>query len=233
MALMLKLEVALDIQGEFVWLTDKTGAYDASSNDGGYGSPNEELANGGLVFYVVRNEDPILVLEPTVPGADVFHDNSAANDDETTVQFTLDEDGWYTLNLFYLPVTTDGVTYLNGNPVNDQDYFIQDISGLTVRQQQGASSVVITDYELLKNDINVVQVNCEDLLYPDLSIQKHRLYQEYAVTRDTQCDDPNKLLRRSSKLLEDLAGAEYAFRGGRTSEAHAVIDQLLKEQGIT
>ena len=91
MALELKFLVQIDVSGDFLWVTDTTGAYSVD-NDTGWGAPNPEQNQSAVVSHVVRraqdneNNSEDVALVPV--NADVIYDPSAANDKQNQIQYT-------------------------------------------------------------------------------------------------------------------------------------------------
>lgn len=239
MALDLKVLVQLDIQGGSVWITDKTGEYDAVSNVGGWGDAStKDLNKSALVVVAVYNAETPSNLAPV--GADVIFDSGALNTKETTFELTYGTDGWHSVALFRLPVTADGassLTTLDAEALDIGDYFYDDATS-TVNIVTATSPIAfteVTDFSVMIADINTAQEVCERLFMVKLAIKKKEIYWDYKTARDTkgQCKETDNLFRKLLDLRFDMEGAFDAFWSGLKVEAHDVTESLLKQHKIT
>lgn len=227
MAQLAKALLQIDITGSSLFITDKTGE-NATGNEGGYGSPVEDLANLALVGYAQRTDEEGDVT-PMVPvSGQVIYNNAADNTDETEFEFTLLEDGHIKAGFFVLPVTLDGTNYQGGGgTIQEGDYYYQ--NGI-IYHYESATPVEVTDYSSLIDDVGVVQVICEDLVVPKLSIEKGKLYQKYKDYRDSQCvQEAIDEFEKIKNLQFDLQGADYDYRSGLISESRKTIKALIDE----
>lgn len=238
MALGLKVLLQLDISGGSIWITDKTGEYVVASNEGGWGvagTPNPDLAQSALVWSVVRND--LAGKQKVQPVSfDTFHDNSALNIDETTVEFAYLNDGWYTMTMFRLPVSADGVNKLEGGTLVEGEYYLStDTNNSGVKQIVSGSPEDVEDYEVMVDDITVVQIKCEEMFYSKLAIKSNDLYKEYRDIRDKKggdYKDARNKLAEVTDIREDIRGADYAFRSGLTTEGQDIIETAITRYDI-
>jgi hypothetical protein len=113
--------MAVDIQTTFSYpsgvntlrVTDSTGDYDASSNPGGYGSPNIERTDYALYFVAYRK-----------PFGESEIDLSIANAAPKTVEswdisLTTYGDGHYQFDLIHIPIWDNGTSYAVNQVVFD------------------------------------------------------------------------------------------------------------------
>lgn len=237
MALTLKEVIRTNIYGREVWVTDKTGAYNASTNVGGWGAPNKELADSALLCIVKRQSgsDNAVVekyLEALEGVPQITHNPGAINTDVNSFGFTYDTDGHYIASLFRLRVSTDsGATDLEGIVIADGDYFV--MSNLLYVKESGSPVLVpVEDYPDLLEEDSITQVTCEVMFYNKLLIKDRDYYKEYKDKRDTSCEDAKEWLHKYFDLRADIAGADYSFRSGLKIEAEDIIDSLLEQHAI-
>ena len=238
MGLALKQIIQQDIAGGSIWVTGNTGEYDVDDNDSGWGTPNEELNESALVWSIVRNELAGKVALSSVT-ADALHNAAWVNDDINTVEFVYGVDGWHSITFFRLPVSSDDVNLLDGGTLIDLQYYFH--SGQNeVRRLDATVPItgysVITDYEPIKDDSNVIQLTCEDMYYNKVAIKANDLYKVYRDIRDTkggECNEAKIALNAVLDIREDIRGADYAFRSGNTTEAQSIIETVIARYSIT
>ena len=233
MALGLKILIQVDISGGSLWFTDKTGEYDLTTNDTGWGAPNKELSESALVWSVVRNA--MAGDEKVSPVSfDVFYDNIAGNTDETIVEFAYGLDGWYTITMFRLPVSNNNLDIIGGGTLVEGDYYYSTLTSV-VSQLISGSPVVVTDFEAMVGDVDITQVTCEEIFYSKLAIKANDLYKVYQAIRDTkggEYKESRNALLDVTDLREDIRGADYAFRSGLTTQAQDIIETALTRYDI-
>jgi hypothetical protein len=226
MALKLTFLIQIDVDGESVHITDKTGAFDATDNDTGWGTPNLELNQTAIAVLVQRSDaDGLVNLLPI--GADAKFSATAINTDETTFQLALLQDGRHLAYEFALPASNDAITTLAGDTLVDGDYFYWTTIN-AVYKIESSVPVAVTDYSEMVGVSSVVQTLCQDLILPDLTRKKHDLYREYKDPRSTRCND-DATFQEVLMLQQDIQGADYSFRSGLTTQSEEIIDTLLNE----
>ena len=191
-------------------MTDKTGAYDAVSNPGGWGAPNPELNESALLVYPVRMEDPVNVLVVTSGASPIRFDVGATNTDENEWQFDMGKGGYHRVHMFQFGLSSDGINYLDTSVINTDDFYVLTTDNKLYKLGTGE----ITDFEQLIDDATIPQVLCENLFYPGLAVLKQQQYREYATARDTDCGDFTALFDTYLQLKEDLDSADYTFWSG-------------------
>jgi hypothetical protein len=233
MALGLKILIQVDISGGSLWFTDKTGEYDVTTNDTGWGAATKELSESALVWSVVRNA--MAGDEKISPVSfDVSYDDGAGNADETIVEFAYGLDGWYTITMFRLPVSNNNSDIIGGGTLSEEDYYYDTQTGL-VSQLISAAPVVVDDFEVMVGNVDVVQVTCEEIFYSKLAIKTNDLYKIYQAIRDTKGGDykeSRNALAEVTDIREDIRGADYAFRSGLTTQAQDIIETALTRYDI-
>lgn len=240
MALGLKLLIQQDITGRSIWLTDKTGTYDVTTNPTGWGVENlAEQDQSALVFHVIRNAEAGAE-DVSAVSVDAYHNNLAADDDEATVEFNYLMDGWHTLTFFRLPVSDTGVNTIDTTPValseGDYFYYTGGSNANQVHKKVGSNNVLVTDYSEMIGNGDIVQVTCEAIFYNKIAIKANDKYKEYRDERDKRGRDSKnavKLLHDVLDLREDIRGADYAFRSGLTTQAQDIIETTIDEYDIT
>lgn len=211
-----------------LWSTDKTGVYNADSNDGGWGDPNPELNESALLFLAVRKGSTETYLEAV--GTQVFNNPAATNATENSCEFVLAEDGHHRVYLFQFDVSDDGVTYLkDGEVIAEEDYFFYDGD---LCQKTGGEIVVVEveDYPNLIDDANVTQDYAENIFYPKLMMKLQNIIQtqiSYREKNQTQEEEYYKGIARD--LRDDLESAYNLFWSGLTIQANSLIESLTNK----
>jgi len=221
MGLVIKQLNQIDSTAQYLWVTDKTGEYDAASNDEGWGNPpdNPHLNQSCLLCYVeLQTSAGVQAASPV--GAQFIFDSGAQNDKETVFQFFYLADGYYKTHLIRLMVTNDGVTSLGGISISEGDYYY--MSGAIYKKVSG-ENVLVTDYSEVAADENVVQTMCQLLWQGHLSLKRADDYLEYRQKRKGPCNE-NTVFQELVMTREDIQGAEYAFKGGLVTEANRVVE---------
>jgi hypothetical protein len=229
MALTLKLltQIASDVKDLFI--TDKTGEYDASDNTGGWGAPNPELNQSALLAQVVYKASTGDVSLEAV-GSPIRYNPAASNTDESQFQFTYVNDGYHIHYLMRLPASNDGSFTLEGFGINEGDYFYF-IPQSDVYVKQSGENVLVTDYTVLIGDSNISQSLCEDLWLGELTVERSSLYLQYREDRNSGCDISSQF-QELRALTEDLIGADYTFRSGLQIQAQDQVETLLSENNL-
>lgn len=231
MALSLKQLVRTNTLGKEVWVTDKTGAYAASINTGGWGAPNLLLNQTALIAYL-SHITPDSVFSCIPLSSAISYSNLDTNDVSRSIGFTYDGDGHYSSYLFAIPVSSNGTTTLAGDSIAAGDYFV--MGGILYIKLISGGNTVITDYSVLVAVSAVPKVQCDKMFYNQLAIKKNdQYYREYRDARDA--NDPetaSDLLKKIEDLEVDIAGADYRFRVGLFTIAENIVEELLEKHAI-
>lgn len=235
MALSLKVEFSVSNDGKKIYVTDKTGVYSAS-NTGGWGSPNSTLAQSCLLGLAIRKASS--GNQQFTGTSYYFYDNTALNSDETEFEFTFAADGVIDICLVRLPVSTDHTTYVDsGAPVNGSYYYYSGVAGAGpgIYKKEGASYSIVTsaNYKLIPYAAGVVGIIYPDICTPQLAIEAQKMYKEYRVEREKDCDDAEPLFSELLKLHEDIRGAYYTFWSNLSAEAQSQVEDLLDKYQIS
>lgn len=232
MTLVLKPLNQPDIQGQRLWITDNTGVYAASTNEGGWGvalTPNPDQVNSALVAIARRNAST--GIEELLPVSSAAKYNPTAdNEDNMEFEFYYKNDGWHTIYLMRLPVSSDGDTDFDSADINEGDYYYHSVN-LGVYQKVGGSPSVITDYTVMIDDANVVQTKCDDFFQSGLAGERAAKYQSMRATRKTNCAEDPKFQEQRG-LTEDIISSEYIFRSGLTTDAQNNAERNLDEFNV-
>lgn len=222
MPLIPKQQYAVSPDGTILRITDKTGEYDVTSNPGGYGTPNPDLADScwfALVKQLTSTGNTLIA------GYTRFvYDPAAANTKETSIDVPFPIDGTFTICSGRLPVTTDGANLVEGGviPANSYVYY----NGV-IYQKTGGILVAVADLSTLIDNVDILQVSCDDILFPILAIKRQALYKQYRLARNKDEDQGKSLFFQILKLREDLQGAKYTFVSGLETQAQDQIESLI------
>lgn len=235
MALVFKIEPKIDGSGNPIYLTDKTGAYVVTDNEGGWGAPNPERNLNALMAIVEKivHEDgqPNTFLSPITN--QIVYNPSIDNSYETQFQFQVDNDGGHIHHFLLLPVSSDGITTLEGDTIQENDYFYMS-DGFVYQKEIGGDNVIVEDYSVLvdpTNDSKPVQANCQKLWTPKLNIKEGQIYNGYRIAR-TNCNDQRELLLEGIELGYNVKHANGLFYQGLQLEAEDVIETQLEKYGL-
>jgi hypothetical protein len=232
MTLVLKALVQPNTEGDRLFITDVTGAYAASTNEGGWGDagvPNPDLVNSALVAIAIRKASE--GDENLAPVATAARFNPlATNDDQTTFEFYYKNDGSHNAYLMRLPVSSDAIVDLDGNTLVDGDYFYNSVL-LDVYKMVGATPTLLESLsEMIDND-TIVQTLCQDIFQPLQAKDRAARYLKMVATRKTNCSE-NPEFQDLRGHTEDLISNDYAFRSGLTIQAQDMVEQKLDELNI-
>lgn len=221
---MLELQVektSISSDCETMVVTDVTGAYNVTTNPGGYGTPNEARANLYLKLIVsLRKSTGRETID--VPA---YNENTAS-----TWSITITEDGWYELYLFGCLVWSNAITYATSYITYDvaTDKFYKSI-------QAGNLNHAVTDDEWWEEATEVEAFQAAiDLGQDDI----------YAVTENTvevcrsrkcegkmllkaNCDSCNECsLKDYEKVRMKLEGIVYQEAQGNFTEAQEIVENV-------
>lgn len=230
MALTLKFKTQIDSAADNLFITDKTGEYDAEDNTGGWGSPNAELNQSAVLAQIIyKRSTGDVSLEPV--GTQIRFNSGASNTDEYQFQFTYQNDGYHQQYLMRLPASNDGDFTLEGLGIVDGDYFYL-VPQTDVYQKVAGVNVLVEDYTVLIGNENIIQTLCEDLWLGVLSVRRSELYLQYREDRSSGCDISSQF-QELRALTEDLIGSDYTFRSGLQTQAQDQVETLLDENHLT
>lgn len=215
--------------GTTIKITDKTGAYDASTNAGGWGSPNPLRSQSALLAYIVYvpNDGDNVELSPST--SQIIYDSGLTNSSASEFSFTLANDGRHQLSLVQLPVSTNGTLTVAGATLVNGDYFYM---GGSI-YQKGTTNILITDYSLLLDDsANVAYTTVEELVL--VKTTKHFgniVYPAHRIEREKYCEEEWSEMQKIVQLLLDQVGADYAFEANPT-QSEDIVETLISDYEI-
>lgn len=219
----IKIEDLEDVKGDRIWVTDKTGAYDASLNVGGYGAPNEERANLAILCYVRRIplEGDNIKMEQY--GPEIIYNNSLPNTEESEWQVKIDRDSWYKISL---------IAIINSSAGLSTGQFYYDTATSEIKRITTSGTEVITDYEELvdPDDSNIPnQSTCEKFLWMSTKIKLNKLWRQYKDgLEDVDCD-AQAIFDRHTLTKENAISAHNQFWAGLQTESVKSIEELIEE----
>ena len=235
MALEFKIETKIDGSGNPLYLTDKTGAYVVTDNEGGWGTPNPTRNLNALMAIVEKivHEDgeSNTFLSPVTN--QIVYSPSVDNTYETAFQFTMGADGGHIHYFLLIPVSTNGITTLEGDTILENWYFYMTDGNIYQKNSLG-DNVVIYDYSVLIDTTNSdrpTQANCQKLWTPQLAIQEGKTYNEYRQARK-DCDNERDILLDGIELGYNVKHANGLFYQGLQLEAEDVIETELEKYGL-
>lgn len=235
MALSFKIEVKIDIDGTVLYITDKTGQYDAVDNEGGWGTPNETRNLNALMAIVEKivHEEGKPNTFATPLSNQVVYNDAVDNTYETPFQFQMGKDGGYIHYLLLIPATDDGITSFEGNTIADGEYYYLTTDS-TVYQKATTGDTVVDDYSVLVDPTNnnaPFQANCQKMWTPQLSMKEGELYKEYIAAREN-CDNEKEILLEGLELGFNIKHANGTFYQALQLEAEDIIETQREKYGL-
>lgn len=242
MALILKSEFSISTSGSKIYVTDKTGAYNVTTNPGGWGSANKRLYQTCLLALVIRKASS---------GSELFsstayysYNNAASDSDENNFEFTFGLDGVLDICLIRIPVTSNGTTYIDsGNSIIDGQFYYNTSSAGIYKRESGSPVPVLVG--TTKDTTRLLQIPyaqtttdfytsvTTDITTPLLAIEAQKLYKQYRTEREKDCDDAEPLFQELLKLHEDIRGSYYTFWSDLSTEAQGQVESLLDKYQVT
>jgi hypothetical protein len=235
MALVLTFKTEPNSSGDRLWITDRTGQYDAVANPEGWGDPppgnNHDLNASGLAVLILRKDsagDQRLL----AVSSDALFNPGAANDFENVFEFYFVNDGTHDMYMWRLPVSADGITDLETNSLIEGDYFYHSINQ-DVERVTATIPEIITDYTEMIDypQTNLYQTLCQDIFSPRSAIKRQQEYRDYQAARQGNCAE-NPLFLKSMETTLDIISGEYSFRSGLLMEAQRQVETLLDDKDI-
>jgi hypothetical protein len=225
MTLQLKQLMQVNPDGDRLYSTDKTGAYVASYNESGWGSPNQELSDTALLFIAMRiSSKGNTYLTPV--GTNYFYNPSANNTQENIAEFILKEDGHHRIYEFAIPISLDDITIdSTGDAIAIDQYYYYDgkLYQLTI---EGKVEITEDLYDEMIADQDVVHDYTENVIYPNKMIALQDLYRKYRDARNCNRDDTDFVRRQYENLRWDIESVYNLFWTGLTIEAANLLDSL-------
>lgn len=229
MALDIKFYTQLDYRAENVWIIDNTGEYDAANNEGGWGAPNPELSESALLALArVNTSEGYVNLTPV--GSNLVHDNVALNSKINSFQFAYVTDGWHEYYLYWLAVSDDGVSDINGRPLAEGEYFYYRTL-LKLYKIESGTAVEVTDASEIIGKEGTTFTLCEKLEQGKLSMKRASYYSQYKSERNTACDT-TQIMNKTRTLTEDIISNDYDFRVGMKTQAQTNVEYLLDVHNV-
>lgn len=239
MPLSLKPEYSILNDGSTIYVTDKTGEYDAACNPGGWGGPNKNLGESCLLFLVIRKSSTGNQLFDRKENLYYFYNSYAFNSDETEFEGVFELDGVLDICLVRLPVSANHATYVDfGSPVNGHYYYYSGGmgSGPGIYKREGGEYNMSTLDEIAAIPYqvsgSVIKTIVTDIATPLLAIEAQKLYKQYRVEREKDCDDAEPLFQEIVKLHEDMRGAYYTFWSNLPAESQNQVEDLIDKYKI-
>lgn len=224
MALELKYNLLIDVDADSFYVEDNTLQYSAS-NLGGWGAPNDDIADIALAVFAERIEDSgntvvNVVSTQFVTGLAVF---------DHQFELELLSDGHYKVGMFAIWVTTDGITTLGGHTIVTGDVVYYNGQ---VQKYNGPGFDVVTDYSTLYDEVTVAQVVNEFLLTPKIQNVYNQLYLAYNQNVTEGCTSASDLQDEIDNILRlnmEIQGAQIAFYSGSPVEARDILERITNE----
>ncbi len=233
MALEFKIETKIDGSGNPIYLTDKTGEYDVDDNAGGWGAPNPERNLNALMAIIekITVEGINTFLSPITN--QIIYNPAVDNTYESTYEFQIGNDGGHIHYFLLLPVSSDGIITLEGDTIQENEYFYM-TDGNVYQKEAGGTNAVVDDFSVLVDVSNVnrpTQANCQKLWTPQLGIKSGEIYSDYREARGS-CENQNELLLGGVELNYNIKHANGLFYQGLQLEAEDVIVTNLERYGL-
>lgn len=234
MLLSLKSLVQVDLTGNYFWLTDQTGKYDAALNPGGWGGPNPDLAKSALIV-VAKRKDSFLEFVTS----QILYSATYANDFQAQWQIKYLKDGWQKFWLIRLWVTNNGVVDISGGQVfsaGDLFYIPAQPGKVWMKTGSGPSAFIeITDFDELTDtsDSANAQVFSEGLFAQSIERKRNDLYKKVL---SAQLKDDSDTASKCQSDIDDirtrLNSASFAFKSNLKDQANDIIDSLIDDYHI-
>lgn len=218
--------------GKYLWLTENVGEYAVTTNEGGWGTPNENLNQSALLAFIYRMTNPKTKL--SFVGAEIKYNVSATNADTTAFQFDYAGDGYHQFNIVRLPVSSDDANSLDAVPVaftegdvwyNTIDQVVKQLVN-NVPTELDLTDTTVLDAILLAT--NVVTTLCENIYFGDLAVQKNLIYNEMRQARRKENHKQEQRKRDDQwDLIMGMSSAMYQFYFGLKNESQDTVEDLI------
>lgn len=230
MALVLKFKTQINVDADRLFITNLTGEYATPDNEGGFGTPNENLNELCLLAIIQRNASTgAESLEPI--GNPFSYNPTAANDFENVFEFEYINDGWHTMDLIVLPVSVNQNTDLLGATINIGDNFYYTVTSKIHIKTGVDASEEVADLTTVLDQAGITKSRCEDMFLGTLSVERENQYISYRKTRSGVCQ-PDAKFNAMRELTEDIISADLTFRSGLTVQSQDQVEVLLDEQNV-
>lgn len=244
MTLELNQLVQPDYTGKYLWVTDKSGAYDATNNITGWGAPNFELKESALGVIAIARDTDRTVFGNISP--QWKFSASADNATENVAQLSYEKDSIidvYSIRLMVAYGTNLPVISIDAAiPITMQEgnYWYNGTSSSVYKMLDGVPVEVTDMRELVDNlsvlealDGNTISVLCSDAYVVKLSIEYGKEYKDYTVKRKEGCSDLKTIFFNLLNFKEDIIGARRTYTSGLFAQAQDIIETLTEEKNIT
>lgn len=222
-------QVSQDVK--YVWFTDKTGEYLVTTNEGGWGSPNFELAQSAILLFVYRMSNPKALLDLV---ADVKHVPTAANTDELVFQGTYINDGSHQFNSVRLMVSSDDANSIDTVPIvfTNGSIWYNSVDGLVKEMISGVPTAIdLTDTDALDailTNSSVSTLLCEVIWMSKLGVERNNKYNnQRQARREENGQQVQRMRDDQSDITHDSASALYNFGFGEKILAHDIVESSL------
>lgn len=238
MALQLKFKTQQDRGAERLWLTNLTGEYNATDNQGGFGiagTPNPDLGQICLLAIIQRNASSGAQNLEAV-GSATQYNPSAVNTDENVFEFVYINDGWHSMNLVVLPASSNQTTDQLGAEIQVGQYYYYTVDNtvylkVSLTNPEQDTPIEEEDYPEVLNQVDIITTRCEDVFLSKLSVQREDQYIDYRKTRKGVCT-PDQQFNAMRELTEDLISIDYTFRSGLMVQSQDQTETILDEQNL-
>ena len=249
MGLELNQLVQPDYSAQYLWVTDKTGAYDATSNATGWGDVGDPAANFRLnesaLGVVVIARDAARTVFGNVSPQWKFS-SSADPDTENQFQISYVMDSVidvYSIRLMvanHTPETTDPIISLDSITMGVGDYWYNNTDSKVYKKVDGVTTPVeVTDMRELVDALstleaggNTVSVLCTDAYVIKLAVEYGKEYKNYVIKRKEGCSDLKTIFFNMLNFKEDIIGARRSYTSGLFSQTQDIIETLTEEKNI-
>lgn len=229
MPLIIKFKTEPNRDGDRLFITDITGEYNDPDNIGGYGSPNQDLNTLCLLAIIQYNHSEGVKFLDFI-GSQFYYNASSINTDVNVFEANYINDGWHTMDLIALPVSSNKNQDINGNQLSDGDHFYYTFDN-TIHKRTGQDESEQVDPNTVLDQASLEKTRCEDFFQSRLLRYREEQYAQYRRERSSVCV-PNALFNENRELTEDIISTEFTFRSGLMVEAQDSVEIVLDEKNI-
>ena len=224
MSLVLTQTALPNVAGTLITVTNTTGAYVASYNDGGFGSagePNPDLAESCLMIYAEMVQDDVANIVINVESDQLLFDSEALNTAQPTFKLTYNEDGHYQITIFRIPVSTNGTTFLDtGASIAENNHVYYNGK---IYKMVSSALVEVTDYSTMVGDDTIVQTTNNEFFMVKAQIKKNAKRFEYMEKRNSYVEDLDPYIKVLNQMDADIEGAYFQFNQDMRAAARDTI----------